>query len=100
MTKPWDFYHGECMKRTIEEMKRNSMSGKVIFGSKNAPLLDVPIEKYVVDELHLMLRITDVLIRNLIDDAKSLDDESKVNGQKSQNVENLAKLFQKCGVSF
>ena len=35
-------------------------------GQCNPPLLHIPLSNVIPDELHLMLRITDVLTRNLI----------------------------------
>ena len=35
-------------------------------GCKHPPLLELELHKIVADELHLLLRITDVLLRNLI----------------------------------
>ena len=33
---------------------------------KHPPLIDIPLNHVIVDELHLFLRITDVVLRNLI----------------------------------
>ena len=71
------------------------------FGVKHKPLLKVNIDHFIPDELHLMLRITDILLRNVILDCKDKDDldkkESKLNGK---NLENFVKLVQDCGFSF
>ena len=44
-------------------------------GSIHSPLLNIELTKVVVDELHLLLRVTDVLIRNLISLAATRDHE-------------------------
>ena len=99
---PWNHYHEDGMKRTVDEMRPLCTSScvKSNFGSKYAPLLNVDIEHYIPDELHLMMRITDVLLQNLIDDAMSKDLFAKITGQASDNLELLVKDMQCCGVSF
>ena len=99
---PWNHYHENDTKRTVEEMQRmcTSSSAKTNFGSKYAPLLDIAIDHYIPDELHLMMRITDVLLRNLVDDAMSKDQYAKLLGQATDNLELLIKAIQSCGVSF
>ena len=47
-----------------------------------------------------MLRITDVFLRNLIDDSKDKDDMAKQNNQRVQCIDNLVELIQSCGVAF
>lgn len=47
-----------------------------------------------------MLRITDILLRNLILDCKDEDDHLKKNGNRPANVEMFCGLVQSCGVSF
>ena len=42
-------------------------------GSIHPPLLNIELTKVIVDELHLLLRVTDLLIRNLISLAASRD---------------------------
>ena len=53
-----------------------------------------------MDELHLMLRITDVLIGNIIEDAMSWDEkESFISGKRKIDLDNLIKAINSCGVS-
>ena len=42
-------------------------------GTMNLPQLKIPIDHYVIDELHLFLRIFDVLMSNLISLALLMD---------------------------
>ena len=44
---------------TVKSLSRNK-------GCINPPLLNIQISNIVVDELHLILRISDILIRNLV----------------------------------
>ena len=70
------------------------------FGVKNQPLLNIEIDHFIPDELHLMLRIMDVLLRNVINDAKSKDDYGKVHNQHTDNLSLLLKNIKSCGVTF
>ena len=51
-------------------------------------------------ELHLLMRVTGVLLRNLIYDSKSKDEYAKILGQPTDNLEFLVKAIQSCGVTF
>ena len=73
-------------------------------GSLHPPLLHVEPSQIVVDELQLLLRIGDILIRNLILEADSQahrqrehEDRQRGNGMQ---VKQLERLFRECGVSF
>lgn len=100
LTKHWNFYHSSDLFRSYEEICFLAGQTKNTFGVKHKPLLKVNIDHFILDELHLMLRITDILLRNVILDCKDKDDldkkESKLNGK---NLEHFVKLVD-CGVSF
>ena len=70
------------------------------------PLLVIPLDHIILDELHLMLRITDILIENLIEDAMQWYDKesSKKNKkrsvEKSEHVKKLLQAINNCGVTF
>ena len=54
--------------------------------SINQPLLNIPLHHIVLDELHL-LRINDVLLANLIEDAMEWDDrEDKERGAQGRSL--------------
>ena len=55
-------------KRQLADLKAD---GK--FSSIHKPLLDLELDHVIPDELHLMLRVTDVLIKALIDTARTFD---------------------------
>ena len=76
MSKPFDFYHTGSMARTNKDITNDSTS--YTFGVKNEPLVKIEPDHVVPDELHLLLRICDKLLTNLIDDAKSVDDKNEV----------------------
>ena len=70
-------------------------------GSIHSPLLNIELTKVVVDELHLLLRVTDVLIRNLISLAASRDhEEQQRRGEASNHIRQLELAVQSCKVTF
>lgn len=93
LSVPWDFYHQSDMKRTIDEMLTICSVLKNEFGCKHKPLLKLRVDHFIPDELHLMLRITDVLIRNLIDDARELGADLKVKREVPVHFEKLTELI-------
>jgi ribosomal protein S6 len=68
MTKPLDFYHTPGMQRTSHNLKEDVVKND--FGVRAQPLVSIEPEHIIIDELHLLLRICDKLLRNLIVDAK------------------------------
>lgn len=77
LSKEWDFYHSSNLFRSIEEINSLAGQSKNKYGVKHKPLLSVSVDHFMPDELHLMLRITDVLLRNVIDDCKDKEDLAK-----------------------
>ena len=70
-------------------------------GSIHSPLLNIELTKVVVDELHLLLRVTNVLIRNLISLAASRDhEEQQHRGEASNHIRQLELAVQSCKVTF
>ncbi len=68
-------------------------------GSKVPPLLEIDTDHVVIDELHLLLRIMDVLLRNLIHMMVKLD-RSSTAGTSSNHLSNLIGAIRQCGISF
>ena len=48
------------------------------------PLLNIPPDHIILDELHLMLRVTDILLENLIEDATQWDDKGSLSTSKKK----------------
>ena len=70
-------------------------------GSRHPPLLQLEPSQYVLDELHLLLRVSDVLVRNIIHLADHLDQQSGLRaGRARHHIPCLEKLVQSCGVPF
>lgn len=100
-SKDWDYYHSDDMFRSVKEIQQSASTVKQ-FGVKHHPFLNIAIDHYIPDELHLMMRIMDILIRNLIFDAKDCDDKKRT--QKTcdpiDNLITLVETVQNCGVCF
>ena len=64
----------------------------------NMPLLKIPVDDYAIDELHLFLRIFDVLMSNIISLALLMDRTAR-DGSK-QYLDGLITAIRSCGVTF
>ena len=64
-----DFYHTRGMQRTSQNLKEDVVKND--FGVHAQPLVSIEPEHIIVDELHLLLRICDKLLRNLILDTQT-----------------------------
>ena len=103
MAKSDKYYNQPPMALTLADVK-NYASDKHQFCCKDMPLLDVQLSNVVLDELHLLLRVTDILLANLIEDAMELDDKKdflKRKGEpKAVNLRKLTQLINSCGITF
>ena len=90
--------------RTWDAMMRNCSYSqpKRHLGSKGTPILQTEPSNLVLDELHLLLRIGDVLLRNVILQANSLDHRVYMTEgrQSDDHLRTLETLVRRCGVSF
>ena len=69
--------------RTLSSLKRCAeLPPAKRLGCKHQPLLNIELHHIVVDILHLMLRITDILIRNLITKMAELDLATRQKGSR------------------
>ena len=77
MTKPDMFYDSSPQKQTIEDLRKccRLKKGNKNFCCINPPLLNIPLDHIILDELYLLLRITDVLTCNVLDEVIEWDDE-------------------------
>lgn len=98
---PMFHYHSENQARTLDELKTiASTQPKQSYGVLNFPILDIEPTHFIPGEFHLMMRISDVLIRNLIMDDKNKDDFATIVGGATDNVTLLVTTIQSCGVNF
>uniref|UniRef100_A0A1X7UWC9 Uncharacterized protein n=1 Tax=Amphimedon queenslandica TaxID=400682 RepID=A0A1X7UWC9_AMPQE len=79
----------ECSKQKMSSLK---------LGVLNQPLIKIDLEQIIPDELHLMLQITDVLLRNLIYAAASKDSSVIQSNETTLNL--LIQIIRDCGVTF
>ena len=89
--------------RSIEDIQRCAEQSKETYSVKNAPLLPIELDHVVPDELHIFLRIMDILIENIITQALELDIKATRKKQDPLCGATLLKLqgiTQSCGVSF
>lgn len=102
MSVPHDTYNKPPMSLTLDDIKKYSETGE--YCCVESPLLNVPLDHIILDELHLLLRFTDVLLSNLIEDAMELDDKDdfcKKRGEpKGIHLRKLTQLINSCGVTF
>ena len=93
----------EGKMRSLASLQRNcsfSQPQKHL-GSKNPPLLNLEPSKYVVDELHLLLRVSDILLRNLIHLADHLQQQTQQRrGAAGTQIQQLQEMVRSCGVPF
>ena len=70
-------------------------------GSIHPPLLNIEPSQIIADELHLLLRIGDVLFNSLILYIDQLDHrQHEREGIAPSNVRRLEQLILECGVSY
>eukprot|EP00731_Ephydatia_muelleri_P031016 Em0022g530a len=90
VSKP-ESYYSTTMARTLVTLRRASAShgrtAAVHQGSVNRPLTAIPVDHMMIDELHLFLRIFDVMLRNLIK-------------MSEPHTQQLVAYIRSCGVSF
>ena len=58
-------YKEAPLKRTLDEIMTMAGKGKNNYCCVNQPLIEIDLDHIIVDELHLLLRVVDVLIDNL-----------------------------------
>ena len=78
-------------KRTLESPKER-------LGVKHQPLLNIQLDHVVLDELHLLLRVVDVLLRNLIYMMLKFDQND--GARSSRHLDALIESIRECGISF
>ena len=102
MDKHYTYYNSKPHARCLQEIKEMSKKSKDNYGCCEDPLLNIDLDHIIVDELHLLLRVTDVLTSNLVIEAIDWDiEENMENKNKQQSHLNmLINSIRSCGVSF
>ena len=83
----------EAPARSLASLKNLSEPGSI-----HPPLLHFPIDHIIPDELHLLLRITDRLIENLLYAAVIHD--SPRQALQGEMAKNVVKEIESCGMNF
>ena len=97
MIKSFDFYHTRGMQRTSQNLKEDVVKNDI--GVRAQPLVSIEPEHIIIDELYLLLRICDKLLRNLILNTKTLNDKNAVHCEKSDFLGQHTEKIRGCGVS-
>ena len=81
--------------RTLQGLKdaETKTTAKAKMGSLFQPLLELPLERIIIDELHLLLRIFDILLRSLIYMALKVDQDEGA----ETHTDSLKKAIKECG---
>ena len=90
--------------RTLQSLKdcctKQSINDRA--GCVNPPLINIELCYVVADELHLLLRISDKLISNLVLQMAALDHAGRVRCQASatSHMDQLVAVIRSCGIHF
>ena len=105
MTYDLNHYNSPDLQRTLKEM--NELANKKTkqkYCCVNPPILNIELDHVILDELHLLLRIMDILIENLVHEALRWDEEDNWKKrkceQKTIHLDHLKDIIRSCGVSF
>ena len=102
MSKSSQYYDTDPLRRTLQEIKEcvHKSNGEN-YCCVHEPLLNIPLDHIILDELHLMLRTSDILIDNIVHDAMQWGDkETWITGKKKVCLDKLIQAINSCGVSF
>ena len=107
LDKQWSIVDEECGARTVKGMNAAAAlpkGSKKKFNCSNPPLFSmIPMHKVIIDNLHLFLRISDLLINLLILDIRRLDGIEKACSSELGKYQNLSKyieLLKECKIPF
>eukprot|EP00731_Ephydatia_muelleri_P024481 Em0016g752a len=101
MSKPEELYNTAPAARTIASLRHSYAVGKSVNtreGSIQLPLTKIPVDHFVIDELHVLCRIFDVMVDNLIALAVLMDKQARDGSQ--HHINGLAVAIRECGVTF
>ena len=96
-----DTVYLENDKRTLDSILEDYKTQK--FSCKQPPLLEIETDHIIPDELHLLLRITDVLTENLITTAIKQDKrtlKTKWELNDGPMVTSIISMVRSCGIPF
>lgn len=101
-SKPLDHYTLGEMKRTLDHIK--SMLPPKKYSVINKPLFNIELDHIILDELHLMMRVTDRLTENIITEVMERDGEADMRKKREEKkgiyLESLVSTINKIGIPF
>lgn len=102
MSKSEQHYESDPLRRTLQKKKEFASKSKgENYCCVHDPLLNIPLDHIILDELHLLLRISDILIDNIVLDAMQwYDEETWITGKKKVHLDKLIQAINSCSVSF
>lgn len=102
MSKSEQHYESDPLRKALQKIKEFASKSKgENYCCVHDPLLNIPLDHIILDELHLLLRISDILIDNIVQDAMQWDDkETWITGKKKVHLDKLIQAINSCGVSF
>lgn len=104
MSKPKDFYCSESMRRTLQEIKDMSKLNKNNSCCIHEPILNIELDYVILDELHLLLRITDRLLDNMLTECEERETNENFTKSSRENKSNytndLVKIINQMGITF
>lgn len=107
--KSYNFFNSPPIKRTLKEInklckEKPKKDNKYNYSCEHEPLINIELDHIIVDELHLMLRITDKVLSNLINHSLDWDMEvelDRVRGQeKGVHLKRTVEFIRSLGISF
>ena len=96
MDKDLDYYNSVPKKRLLQEVINMALKKRAQdkFSCDHKPLINIDLDHVVLDELHLLVRVMDVLLNNTIQEVISWDQKENFNKKKSEKRNtNLTKLL-------
>ena len=92
------------LARSLTEIHEMCSQSKDNFCCDKKPFLNIELDHIVVDELHLMLRVTDILLENIVIEHLDWDVDDDINKNKGEpqglHSKRLIQGIPSCSVSF
>ncbi len=104
MDQHYSYYNEPTLSRSLEEIMAMSKKSTDNFCCQHQPLLNIELDHVVPDELHLLLRVTDILTENLIQECLDWDKEDELDrcrgAERGIHLKKLINTIGSCGISF
>ena len=106
MSKPKDYYNTTPIAQTLSEMQEmcSLPQSQCRYSCVRKPLINISLDHVILDELHLMLRVTDRLMENLIKEVMERDNKADINKgrgeEKGLYLKKFVKEINETGITF